>query len=254
VRGLGFLLLAFGFFFVAACSLRDLARYEEGVVDASPDTGFTDANGVVDAGTRFALRGVSNEGPVTGNTNLAPPPGTAEGDFLLLAVAGGGQQAEVMGPPSGWTSKLMLENPNASCTVIDVLVAYKFAEANELPVVAQVVGSSTHDALLAAYTGVNRATPIDLDSFIVFAGPPYTTPDLRTHGANELVVALFFLRSANGGQWSAVSPGLQLAGSTARIGLFDGEQPVPGPFGMRTVSTTAQASCGIAHAMALRPP
>jgi hypothetical protein len=181
------------------------------------------------------------------------PSGIAAGDLLLAhIITNGGTVSST--PPAGWVEvyrETANSNPKGG-------LWYKIADGTEAGAETFTVSSTTGNAMMFRYTGVDAATPFDGGATTVdntVAAADAVVPSITTTMADSLLV---YCCGLNSGSTTVTGP----AGSTQRVdhnevggtgtkggALFDEPFAGPGATGARTMTFASRTNWGIMVAL-----
>jgi len=229
-----------------------------GAASAQGQIAFRAATSATASGITPAFRAAASA-TTTGTTlTITKPSGTATNDVLVASIAVTPSTATIT-PPSGWT--LVRRMNNAGPTSNSLAVYYKAATATEPASYAwSVSGSSFTVGGTQGFTGIDTATPVDLENGqSTPSGKTHATPSITTSVANAMLVASHAFASSQ--SWTPPSGMTESfdrpSGATGATGLsIEGSRAllaVAGASGTKTATAAGSADAGNAHLLALRP-
>lgn len=207
----------------------------------------------------IVFRGVQVAGPVDGETIELARPAVQPGDFMLVALYQYNPKA-VVGGLDGWQVRVSLD-PSGSDGVHgthSLRVLSRIATGAEPPsytiTLTEPQASDFASGILAAWSGTDLATPIDVEKAVTKAYKPGAVPSVTTNFANDVLVAVTSTSYGRGASWTAPT-GMSERAATGVLGLFTAPpQATPGATGERPYATSATYDTGLgAVAIALRP-
>ena len=241
-------LVAFAFFGLALLA----------AAPAQGQIAFRAAASTTATGVTPAFRSAASATTTGATLTLAKPSGVAANDVLIASI-GLTPSSVAISPPSGWV--LVRRTDNAGPTSNSLAVYYKVAGASEPASYAWgVTGASFTVGGVQAFTGVDTATPLDVENGQATpSATTHATPGVTTTLANTLVVTAHGLASA--GTWSPPSGMTESfdrpSGAANATGMsIEGNrvpQAVAGATGAKTASASGNADAGNAHILALKP-
>jgi hypothetical protein len=186
------------------------------------------------------------------SVTINKPAGTLSGDVLIAALTMDAAGVETITPPAGWT---LVRTVNGGS---GLAIYWKAAGGSEPAsyVFGFNPGNTDITGAIGAYSGVDNATPVDVENGNTSPGATsHTTLSVSTATANTRLVALFGDDASS--SWTAP------AGMTARVNsnggalnsslsISDAAQAATGATGTRT-ATSSNVSNGVHELLALRP-
>jgi hypothetical protein len=230
------------FRYLQAGGFTDVARSNLVTVTSPPPPG----SGPI---TFRSASGGSNGGGSTGLV-LALPPGTTSGDVLLAAVSLRNSSAGI-GVPAGWTQTINASESGALRTV----VYRRVAGGSEPASYTWTFSASTSAAgLIAAYFGVDTATPVEAaDGYGNSSSTQITAPGVNTKTAGAVLVNV---SSTAVTTVIAPPPGMterfEQGGTGVALSLNDEPRATVGATGIRR-ATAGTAARNVGHNVVLKP-
>jgi MSHA biogenesis protein MshQ len=211
--------------------------------------------------TSITYRASSSSSTTGGTLTLARPAGTAANDILIASV-GVSPSAAVLTPPAGWM--LIRRTDNAGPTSNSLAVYWRLATGAEPVSYAwTVAGGSYTVGGIQAFSGVDTATPIDVENGQATpSSASHATPSVTTTVALAMVVASHTYASSR--NWTPPA-GMtdsfdQRSGANSATGQsIEGSrvlQAAAGATGTKTATAAGgagSADAGVTHILALRP-
>ena len=205
---------------------------------------------------------VSTAAPVGAPTTtlvIPAPSGIAAGHFLIAGIEYQGGTGETITPPAGWT---LIERTDSG-TSFGIVTYYRVADGSEGASFTWTFSVATRSlGGIIRYTGVDTASPIDVQGEATGSSATPTAPSVVTTQANDLVVA-FWGDGATLGQTAEnfTPPGGTteryditrdvLAGVELSTAAADVAQALAGASGTK-VATTATSDAWVAQTIALK--
>ncbi len=198
--------------------------------------------------TPIAFRGAAastSQSPLT----LSPPPATQAGDVLVAQVAYYG--ASTISAPSDWTLVLA----DTSGGFVTSAVYYKVATSNEAPATFSRPESSPGDMVggIAAYSGVDRSSPVAVTGRITGAGETVTLPSVTTTVKDTTVVYFLAKRAAQLPTPGGLQERWRLSSDSEGVTAADESFVGPGATPSRSSSSPGSTTEYVAQTIALRP-
>ena len=220
-------------------------------VVAIDTTGNESAPSVASATRKIALRSISSAQSTSGSILVSRPAGAATNDVLIASVdlLGGG----TISAPSGWTAV----KTDAAGSAIRQSVFTRVVLASEPVSYSFLLGSSQGaTAIVAAYVGVDAATPVDISGGATATGTSITVASITTTAADGVLVMAGGVATS-----TTVTPATAMieraevtaSGKAKLDGEFADQLIGPaGPTGART-ATAAKSAATVGQLIALRP-
>jgi len=226
------------------------------------------------AGATGAKTATASANADAGNTHMLAlrpalripmPAGVAPNDLLLAAIAVRPNTAAITAP-AGWT--LVRRTDNAAANANSLAVYRRFAGAAEpTSYVFGVSGATAYVGGMQAYSGVDTATPIDIENGVTTASAlAHTAPSITTTVANAMVVTHHSMSSSAtwtppvaGGGMPAFAESIDVASlavpNAAGVSMESARavRAAAGATGTKAATASANADVGNAHILALRP-
>ena len=225
---------------------------------ASSIDGSTGLSVAADIALRAASSGSSGSGVAT--LTIATPAGTQPGDVLVAAVCVRPSSAAITPPAGAWTLVRRVDNAsgNPSSLAVYTRVAALGEPANHTWTLSTSTGSAGG---IAAFTGVDPATPVDVENGAPTAsGLTHATPSVTTTQARTMLVTAHAFTSSEtwtppAGMSEAVDVASMAVSNAAGISLelAYGLQAAPGTTGTKAAVASANADTGNAQILALAP-
>jgi len=195
----------------------------------------------------------SSSSTATGTDNfitVSKPSTVQSGDVMIAQLVFDGGDTITVTPPSGWT---LVRRTNNSGNV--GLASYWKAATGSEPgsYTWNLSSQKTWAAGIAAYAGVDAASPIHVSSGATGTSTPISAASVTTTEAGGLLLALFGIETS-----TTVTPP---AGMTERFDVSNGRTAelsdlalgAPGPTGTKT-ATSASGTVWAAQQVVIRPP
>jgi RHS repeat-associated protein len=219
---------------------------------------FRSAASATATGVTPAFRSAASATTTGATLTLTKPTGVVANDVLIASI-GLTPSSVAISPPAGWT--LVRRTDNAGPTSNSLAVYYKVAGASEPASYAWgVSGAAFTVGGVQAFTGVDTATPIDVENGQATpAATTHATPGVTTTLANTMLVTAHAFASA--ATWSPPAGMTESfdrpSGANNATGMaIEGNrvlQAVAGATGAKTATASANADAGNAHLLALKP-
>ena len=205
-----------------------------------------------DAAIAFRAKSTATQYFSFGTTiTVSVPAGVQDGDLLYAAVAM--QSATAIPTPAGWT---LIRSTKDGANLIRLATFYRIASGDAGASYTWTVDAVTPEtAGIAAYTGVDPLTPLDVQGGGSGGSGNCVAPSITTTASNDLLIGSF----ANTASLTSFTPPGTM---TERwdINTFGGASheladeifATPGATGTRT-ATPSSASPWVAHTAAFRP-
>jgi len=208
------------------------------------------------AGLPISFRAAAQAGAASGVLTLTinKPAGTVQNDVMIASIGVRPNTATVT-PPAGWT--LVRRIDNSAGAPNSLVVYYRVAGAGEPASYSWTFSTSTGSAGgILSFSGVNTATPIDVENGQATpVAPTHSTPSVTTTVPNAMLVASFTYSSPLA--WAPP------AGMTEVVDIVGGNQSTEinyvlqaaaGATGAKTATPVAgQDDAGNTHILALKP-
>ena len=229
-----------------------------GALPAQAQIVFRAAASATATGITPAFRSAASATTTGATLTITKPSGVATNDVLIASI-GLTPSSVAITPPAGWT--LVRRTDNAGPTSNSMAVYSRVAGASEPASYAWgVSGASFTVGGVQAFTGVDTATPIDVENGQSTASATtHATPGVTTSLANTLVVTSHAFASSR--TWTPPSGMTESfdrpSGANSATGMSiegnRGLQAVAGVTGTKTATAAGNADAGNTHILALKP-